>query len=235
MKSILIKSQDRETHQIRSHDFNVELGVMVEGQYLLQHAHIPNTCYNVNASNNTFEIYTTDVPVWSEIVLDPGNYNANTLANEIRIKCDLVNPLNPFVVSVSSVTGKLTIATTSIQLGIRFKGKSTQLMGFTGDINNNNAYTGDNVIFLNYPVSIGLEIDSCDGDNYENAVSKTSGTLFIPMNLDFGFYRALPSSDFQQVVNFNRTRVLRIRIVDTSDGSLIDLNGGNYELLFTRV
>ena len=50
--NLLIKSSDRTTGS--SSNFKVESTHIIEGEYMLKHAIIPSTIYNVNRHNNTF-------------------------------------------------------------------------------------------------------------------------------------------------------------------------------------
>lgn len=244
---MLIKSEDRSNGV--SHDFTYDFNHSVEGTYLLKHAFIPNTCYNIDNHNNHFEINTINNRI--QIYLTPGNYNSTLLSVEVKNKIEqqvlaIEGAVIICTVSVSPITGKMKIQintqgniTNSLAL---FFFNAQQLLGFSQipyafiPIGLNLIeITSPNVIHLNYAVSIGIQISTVTNHNYENALTMSCGSVYIPMNLDFGFYKSLPSGDFPQYLIFNRSKSCQIKVINTSNGSPINLNGGNYELFFSKI
>ena len=230
MTSLLIKSVDRVGGS--SHNMVYDAGRVVEGSFLVKHVFVPNTCYNVNSYNNQFQL-TLDGIAFTTVSLTEGNYTSATLAVELVLQCDAV--ATAFTATISTISGKLILSKNS-SFGLRFPNPKVALMlGFDGtDTGLSASHTGSKVVHLNYAVSIGVQIDSVINTNYENGATQIGGAIYVPMNLSFGFYKSLPSGDYNQVVKFNRCRHMRIQLVDTTDGTLIDLNGGEYEVLLAK-
>ncbi len=72
--NLLIKSADRTAGS--SSNFKVESTHIIEGEYMLKHAIIPSTIYNVNQSNNTFVL--NEGGAESVIPIPIGNYTQDT-------------------------------------------------------------------------------------------------------------------------------------------------------------
>lgn len=228
--NILIKSENRTSGP--SHNCYIELRNILDGEYVLTNAAIPNTMYNVTTSNNQLSVRTALNP-WTTIQLTPGNYSAFSLSVELKTRLDAFE--TTFTASISNISGLLTISKDT-WFQVRFT-NSGDLLGFNTNRDTQMllSYTGEDVIDLSFPVSLGINISETTSDNYENLATGQTGNLYIPMSLEFGFYKMLPMSDFKQSITLRRTRNLRIEIVNTSDSSQVNLNGGNYELLLTRI
>jgi hypothetical protein len=73
-------------------------------------------------------------------------------------------------------------------------------------------------------------------NNYYNIKESVAGNIYVPLDVAFGSYRSYPFSDFPQIINFEQpVRSLKISVVNTSTNNTVDLNGGNYEILLSRV
>lgn len=235
--SIVIKSEDRKTNT-PSHDAHYELGRSIEGTYELLCLNIPSTAYNINEYNNT--IRTTDDNItFYDIVIPLGNYTSTTLITELdtQLNVPAYGSGLVFTTAISGTTGKITFTGTQ-PFGINFLNKSNKTYGFD---NANQltplvvSLTGDNIIDLGKPNSIGIQISDAHNHNTENVVSMVSTSLFASLNASFGFYQRLDKGDYSQFVTFKRTRALKVKIVDTSDNTLINLNGGNYTIVLRKV
>lgn len=239
--SIIIKSEDRKTGTT-SHDAHYELARAIEGTYELLSLNIPSTAYNINEYNNKL-VTTADNITFFNITIPVGNYTRSTLETELDKQLNLGggDPYGTGLVitsTISSLTGKITFSGTQL-FGINFLDKkASKTFGF----NNSNqltplttSLTGDNIIDLGKPNSIGIQISDAHNHNTENVVSMVSTSLFASLNASFGFYQRLDKGDYTQYVTFKRTRALKVKIVDTSDNTLINLNGGNYTIVLRKV
>lgn len=246
---MLIKSEDRSNGS--SHNFICELSIPVEGKYLVKNCFIPNTCYNIDSHNNHFALTTATHTI--HITIPPGNYTRVTLSTILQTL--IVNRFFEVqgltvscIANVSTVTGKLTITIDLLgnqfvvnQVNIIPYGKVYNVLGiqnkttlFVSSNGIDRVLFGSNIIQLTHATSLGVIIGS-PINNYENVTTSAIGNIYIPMNLEFGFYRMLTSGEFPQYVYFERTRSISIKVVDTSDGSLLSLNGGNFELFLSKV
>ena len=252
MNSILIKSSDRELGT-PSHNFNLPLHHTVEGKYIVKHAMIPNTMYNIYDQNNKFSfltVTTTDI-----ITLTPGNYSAADLTAELKLQMELLPNITTCTASISGTTGKLSIDLDMLApevlvrilfnvIGIaqdvknigRVLGMNTlESVVFTNTVANTWSTTGDSVIHLNHAVSVAIQIDSAGNGNFENVCTGSGAQIYVPLSLGFGFYKTLSSGEFPQYISLKRSRSLKIRVVDTSNDRPINLNGGEIEILMEKL
>ena len=233
MKNILIKSKDRRAGSSSNFTYQSKCGL--DGDFLLKSMLIPNSIYNVETSNNVFTLFENSLN--KTVTLSEGSYTGGTLATELELKLDTASGgYNTYTVSFLEPQGKLQLtAGTNFQLlfpdtnTARTYGFDVPVTGFGLSL------TSSQVVDLASPASIGIEIRETNIDNYENPSTMATASLYVPIDSGFGFYKSLDVSDFPQVVKFNKIRNLSIRVVDTTTNETIELNGGEFEMLFSRV
>lgn len=233
--TILIKSIDRQAGT--SSNFTTFSSLIIEGTYILKYCVIPNTIFNVNESNRRFKLvrgastYSLQLPV--------GNYNPDSFVAMLSAGMSSIDVANPYAVTYDPATYAITINNTAFNsFGLVLPSVAVRsLFGISVETTAiNSSITGDSVINLGSPDSIGIQIQQSQTRGFENIASDCCGTLYVPLNKAFGTYQALSSLELPQHVSFNqRQRQLNIRVVDTSTNEELDLNGGNFELLLSRV
>ena len=233
MKNILIKSKDRKIGT--SSNFLYQSMCGLDGDFVLKSLLIPNTIYNVGENNNGFTLFENSVN--KTVVLTKGNYTGGTLATELKLKLDAASGgFNVFTVSFLEAQGKLQI-TAGSTFRLIFPDKDVaRTYGFkfiASDLGVST--TSDQVIDLSSPASVGIEVRETQIDNYENIATMATASFYVPIDSGFGFYKSLEVSDFPQIVKFNKIRTLNIRVVDTTTNETFELNGGEFEMLFSRV
>lgn len=240
-RTILIKSQDRNTGGSNtSSNFYIQSRDVLEGLYEVKHILIPNTTYNIHDNNSEITLHET-APVGSYLIgIYPGSYTGAQLAAVLQTAFNGVG-VQPFTVSLNQITGKLVILCTTFQsFSISFPNiHCSRTYGFGEALQTQTAagIASTHVINLSHPDSLGVQIKQlhCSTTAYENIVTRSSGALYVPFNATFGYFVALPSQQLYQTVHFHRSTGLNISIVDTSTNQILDLNGGEWELLLSKV
>jgi hypothetical protein len=236
MDNLLIKSIDRSSGT--SSDFKLYSKLVLEGTYLLKHAVIPNTIYNVNETNNRFVLNEGGLDI--AITLPVGNWASSGTFEAMVGEALTLAGTYTYTAVIDPNTHKLVLINNSASLFsldfTQVESRSKQLLGFELD------HTGlsypvmsTGVVNLGSPVSSGIQLDQSTSRNYENVMTDSAGTIYIPFNTSFGSFKSLPSIDLPQYVKFERReRYLRVRVVDTSTNEPLDLNGADFELLLTK-
>lgn len=242
-KTILIRSKDRTNvpeNATTSSNFVIQSRDLLDGTYVVKSVIIPNTSYNLHATNDTITLNETAPVASFPISLEHGNYNAPELASLVQLAFNSVG-VQTFAVSVNAITGKLKVVCTSGQnFSISFPNPETsKTYGFVGIATTAQqvVLVGNHVVSLGYPESVGIHIRelTCSHSAYENIATRASGSIYVPLSEQFGFYKALMSSDLYQTVTFHRNSKLSISIVDPSTNQVVDLNGSDWEMLLTQV
>lgn len=232
MNNLLIRSNDRYSGD--SHSFVVKSQEILEGRYILKHAIIPNTLYNV--SHNTVFVLQED-GAEKTVMLTAGSYSVAQLASELKTQLDTASAgFNVFTINLLARQGKLNITSSNV-FSLWFPDLTTAgLLGLSSlQSEAGTNLTSDVVVQLASPASVGVEIRETDKDNYTNITTGAAGTLYIPIDSAFGFYKSLDDHNFRQTLVFNKARNLTIKIVDTATNEGINLNGGEFELLFSKI
>ncbi len=222
----LIKSADRMSG-ITS-NFTMYSKQILEGSYLVKNIVIANSLYNVNESNNKFILNegTVDIPV--EIPI--GNYSVTTLQPALSNVLTAAGT-RVYTASINSLTSKLTI---SNDTSGTFYIAGSSLLGIDSQVLAH-PVVGTSIVNLGYPQSLGIQIQQSNTNGFENLVTDTCGTIYVPMNISFGAYETIPSIDLPQYVKFQRRdRHLDIRVFDTSTNETVDLNGIDFEILLSK-
>jgi hypothetical protein len=235
MNNILIKSIDRQSGTTENFKSYSKL-VIEKGKYLLRYVMIPNTIYHVNNSNNTL-ILEEGLNTYN-ITLDIGNYDYSSFSTMLSTILTNTGAFT-YTVTINSFTYKLYISSTgSFKLNlqnIRIK----SLLGFNDDLptsDGSNNLLSDNIVNLGSISSVGINISGCSTIGFENLATSALSTFYVPLNKGSGTYVSIPSNELRQVIEFKtRVRQLEISVVDTSTNDVIQLNGGEYEILMSRI
>lgn len=232
MKNILIKSIDRSSGT--SSNFIIKSKDILDGNYVLKNLIIPNSLYNVTDQNNTFTLFENSTS--KQVIIPIGNYTSTQFSTELNTQLDASSSgFNTFTTTISNTTAKLTItAGNTFQLIFPNDG-SRRLLGYNElETDITTSITSDNIIDLAKPTSIGIEIKESNIENFENISTRASACIYIPFNVTSGFYQSLNIDDFEQTIHFNKIRNLSISVVNTSDNTQLDLNGGEFEILLSK-
>ena len=237
---VLIKSLDRQSGS--SSNFTTDSTLILEGDYILKYAIIPNTIFNVNESNRRVTLLEGLIAGASvyPILLPVGNYTADTFVDMLSTVLSAVSPFNTYLATYDPLTFQLTIQdqTLSIfRLDLSASPQVRALLGFNVMMTAlDTQTTGTGVLNLGSPDSLGIQVQQSETRGFENVATDTCGTIYVPLNKTFGSYQSLSSLELPQYVRFNqRQRQLNIRVVDTSTNPEVDLNGSNFELLLSKV
>lgn len=252
-KSILVRSTDRLASSASSNSFECKFQEPIEGYYVLRWATIPNSLYNVTSSNN--QIYFIESTVSYVGTIEPGNYTGKTLATAIETAMDAVSPV-VHTVFFNPITGKLSVfvgvGTVGFEFGSNTLNTAAKVMGFAdADVAEAANVEGVKSVFLGYPLSLGIQFTASSTVNFKTAggqyrttpsgaqawETKTSGAqLIIPLLASYGVYNFNSSDVHRQVFHVKAGRkVMRFSIIDPGTNAVVDLNGGEWEMLWERV
>lgn len=230
-KNFLIKSSDRDSGT--SDNFILRSNAILHGEYLVKHVLIPNTIYNINNSNNYFQLI--DNSVAKDIQIPVGNYSINALPTVLKTLLDTASAsYNTYTVLFNSITSKLTISATN-PFYIN-PGNATTILGIPFTTSLSTSVTSTNIVSLGYPTSLGITIDQANNDNICNIKTTSTSTIYVPMNVLYGYYKTIDIQELEQKLLFNQpVRQINIRVVDTSTNTIVSLNGAEYEILLTEI
>lgn len=234
--NLLIKSRDR-TSGTSSNFLIASSTYNVEGEYLLKYALVPNGFYNVNSQNSTFQF--DEGAGLITVSLTQGNYDVTTLSTLVANALTTASGAGrTYSASIGAASNRITISNDlsgDTSLDFSLQPRAANLLGFsTSTVAAIHPVVGDQAVDLSSPSSIGILINQASERGYDNIGSQNCGTFYIPLNQAFGSYVSLSPHDLPQIATFKRTRILQIRLVDTSSGEPLDLNGLNFELLLIR-
>jgi hypothetical protein len=232
-KQIIIDSKDRASYSTGSHDFYIELKELCEGRYKVQYVYIPNTFYNITASNCVF--YFND-GTDRNCSIAAGNYTASNLATALTTALNASGTSITFAVTYSTSTLKMTVSGNS-NFTLKFGSYSTNsiasMIGFASSDSGVAAgsFVGANVVDLSYPRCILVDI------NQTPKVASTSnavGTVAIPLDVlssDIATFKS--ESDYDLFLTLPRTNRLQFMIRDDR-GQALNLNGADWYLILRR-
>ena len=238
-QNILIKSADRESGS--SHDFVFKSHCLLDGNYIVKNVIIANTFYNINERNNTFLVNSSAISSPpATITITPGNYNVCSIITELTSKLDAITSPSTWTITYNQITSKLTFNHQNPFTFI-FKDLNTaKTYGFSKLITELSIFSApdwvlacDQVINLSAPNSIGIAIRECN-DNVENAKTLSSCSIYLPLDASFGYYKNLDVNEFEQKLKFKHNRELNFKVIDTSNNSVVELNGSDFEILITK-
>ena len=240
MKHVLIRSYDRKSPAVTStNDFGLTFREPLEGRYLVKWAAIPNTIYNINASNNV--LYWIVLGVDYSVTLTQGNYTGPELAAEIKIAMDGEPVLaDTYNATYDSITAKITVTTAAANVwGWRFATFTTNSAAWALGLHALDSalalsQVSDKPVFLGLPMSVGLRIDGIGMEGYWTANSQNAA-IFVPIASDFGSYQIISPDVLPQFIRFRHgTRFIRLRVVNVDSGEPISLNEAEWEMLLEK-
>jgi hypothetical protein len=238
--SLLIRSADRDSGA-GSHSFTKSLNFGLQGRFLVAHAIIPATAYSVQTGYNDTIYFDEGGPLIT-CTIPQGNYTTTTIATAVGTAMTAAT-LNArtYTAAVSTLTEVMTI-TGSSNFSLRFATGVTAtartVLGYAAaDTTAATTAVGGSVVNLGGPVSLNIGVtEAKSGSFYVPTPSREfRGQILVPMVVGSGFYQTLVPRDLPQIVEFDQpARVLHITVTD-SGGNLINLNGGDWQLLLRKV
>ena len=125
---------------------------------------VPVTFYNINSTNQAFSVIETTGTLTVDVTITSGNYNSTTFSTELKTILDAESLANgntlTYTVSISTITGKLTISATGDFLVSLTS--SSKITGFREATTTASSATGDSVINLSGPRNIYLRSNLAD-------------------------------------------------------------------------
>ena len=230
-KNLLIKSADRDAGS--SSNFIIRSNEILHGEYIVNHVLIANTIYNIDVNNNYFQLI--DNSSTTNVYITPGNYNSSTFPAALKVLLDIASGgYNVYTVTFSTTTSKMTLSASNV-FSIN-PGLATSIFGISSTSSPSTSLTSASIVSLGYPSSLGIIIDQANNDNIHNIKTSSTSTIYIPMNILYGYYKTMDTQEFEQRLIFNQAvRQINIRVIDTSTNTTVSLNGGEFEILLKEV
>lgn len=210
----------------------------------VESAAIPRSWYAINGYNNTFTF--SSVPGSGPITLTPGNYNATQLAVAVQTAVRaLAGGLSAFTCSYDSVTNKLQM-TLAVSFSISDVGVATaRWLGFVrGSTSMTASFSPGPALYVLLPpqvldlsytktLRIVSNIHSMtvaqQGNELQDSVRGTIAMLNVSVAPQ-GIILYRPQMPDEHILARNTVEGLTFTLAD-DDGNVIDMNGGDYELL----
>jgi hypothetical protein len=235
VRHLLIQSVDRISGT--TDDFVVKIPpLMGVGQVSLLSASIPNTLYNITATNNT--IYWTRGGALSATI-PAGAYSVTDLCLALATAMDTADGVETYQVSYSPVTMKISIICTAATVLTCTNTTNSMWyeIGFdtAADTGSATSHTADNVLRLDFPPFVLISISEI-----------TSAEAATTANFRANFCVSMShNSQYVEVFNENSNFVnrqlytlgaginsMRIRL-QRPDGTSAGLNGGDWSMLLS--
>ena len=230
-KNLLIKSSDRDSGS--SSNFIIRSNEILHGEYIVNHVLIVNTIYNIDVNNNYFQLI--DNSEIKNVYITPGNYNSSTFPIALKVLLDTASGgYNVYTVTFNTTTPKMTISASNV-FSIN-PGLATSVFGINSTSSPSTSLTSTNIVTLGYLSSLGIVIDQANNSNIHNIKTSSTSTIYIPMNILYGYYKTMDTQELEQRLIFNQAvRQIYIRVIDTSTNKTVSLNGGEFEILLKEV
>jgi hypothetical protein len=210
----------------------------------VESAAIPRSWYVINNYNNTFTF--TSVPGSGTITLTPGNYNATQLALAVQTAVRaLAGGLSGFACTYDSVTNKLQM-TLAVTFSISDVSTSTaRWLGFSRGVTSLSAsfspgpalyvLSPPQVLDLSYTKTLRIisSIHSMTVAQQGNELQDSIRGTIAVMNVSVapqGIILFHPPVPDEHILVRNTVESITFTLAD-DDGNVIEMNGGDYELL----
>jgi len=192
-------------------------------------AQIPCSYYNVNENNNKL-IYNLNSGEPIDVIIEPSNYNINTLITELKLH------MNGFEITYNNMTGKLTFEHHTFIIKFYNESICFELLGFSNKDHVStfgNTIASDSVINLYTVQMIQIASDNFILDNIDSYTPNNSNILqSLPVTSAFGsiiHYSNL--HDLQSDINTTRNLTnLHIMLLNQND-EVIQLNGSHWSIV----
>lgn len=192
---------------------------------------LPNAVYRVDSSNNV--LYFS----FGNIVVPPGFYSASTITTTIQALLQVVSPY--YSVTINPLTYLMTISNSAFNFECLFSNTLNSLapdLGFLEvDSGVGQSFTAPKVIGLMNPQQLYINIGEF-GTGFTRTTSGLTYTYRFTVNVLTGDIVDVIFYDYHQnVIDFKTPKYLgslNISLYD-QDGVLINLNGINYQLVFS--
>ena len=236
----LLRSKDRTANSANSHNFQLDLkGTSIDaGTYNIEFINMQNTAYTIRTGVNT-TIYFTEDATNKTASLTPGYYTESTLPTAIKTALDTASGgFATFTVTISASTKRLTIASTqafSLTFGTNTSASIAKTLGFLPtDTGAATSQTATQIVNLSDPLSANIQIKQATAGGF-SCLGGAWGQILVPLDVQFGYYKAYTTDDFPQKLIFNKkTSKLEIEVRDL-EGNLLDLNGSEFEMLLRQI
>ena len=236
---LLIRSIDRQTASDATSDFKISLPNPLNGSYIVSNILIPNTVYMFESGIND-KIYFYEDATAKTAVIPVGIYTSSNISSAIKTTLDTASGgYNTYTVSYSETTQKLTFSAGNafyFNWSANTGDACYRQLGFNKDTDTASATSrvSPNVIDLIGTPSILMRIDQAS-ESLESTGDNVLCTMWLPVSTSFGgYFQYIPSAFNLQKLTFNKTKHLRMKIYN-SYSQEVSLNGGNYEILLTKI
>jgi len=231
---LAIRSKDRQGTS--SSDFRIKVQQPISGTYILSHAHIPNTIYNVRDDNNSIVV---QVGQYAPVTLHvpPGFYGVNELLQALQTQLHTADAT--VSCSYDDRTARITIARPSgLALDFTAATSIAPLLGFEAEMF---AYavshTASSVLDLTSKhMSFNIVVQA-HGVSYSTTDTEGRQSSFIIPNTEnsMGLVNYNVKTSYDQCIHFrSAVREMHIQLLD-ADFTPVDLQGGEWMMVYTKI
>lgn len=219
IKHLVINSKDRISGDESQFIVNIPTISGLNAVELLQ-AYLPNTIYNITASNNTI-LWNNGAPNTS--TLTPGAYDINTIIAEI------ISQTGWTTVTASYSTFRLTF-TNAVAFSLT-GGTALDILGFNPQAIAL-SHVGNYAIRLDIPKTYIIKIDQLHSGNIYTTNNNHSGNFVIISKVNSGmidYYSK--NTDFNICNAYQGQNITQLNVSIYENGTLLDLNGSDWSFI----
>lgn len=235
MRRLFIRSSDKISASQSTSNFTINLQRPISGEYVFKGISLHTPIFNVYAGVND-AVYTSR----GNFTLTPGAYSTSNIASTLQTAFRTVDAA--FSVSYSTLTGLITVTLNQVftlNWSQSTGSDAASFLGFTSGVDTASAMTatGTNAVDF-YPIkNVFISFAEASFDLVSShAQGCPRGSLIVPNAAAYGTY--VPWSDVpkDQVVKFDRTKVLTITCFTDGLQSISNLfNGQHWTMLLEKI
>lgn len=232
MCDIEIHSRDRLTATDSTNSFNVNFSSKPRfSKARLKSVNIPLTEFTINSNNNKIDFRDVTGETNYSVTIPSTSYNPTTLATAIKTALD-AEALNPWTVSYSSSTSKLTISNGSNFILLFGSGSniSTSIAKTLGFFKNDTE-SGTSVISNSVQLNRGPVYHININELYENNISSSGQSYNFSFPVAGNFADILnwenPSKKMYDYKEIKEINIMNVTLMQ-NDGTLVDINESDW-------
>ena len=227
MKYLKIDSALRTTGTPSNFRLKLPRNVLKGEEFELVYAHIPQTFFTLDETNNTFVFDEGGGPL--TCLLTPAYYTNASVLTELQTQLNAVGGLT-YTVTLAANTQRISVTVASGTFSLGMNGVVSPL-GFVADTGVAGSHTATQLLNLERHQSLLLDVN----DTLELEGSGYASTFVIPSDVDtLQVVDYTPSDHFRQTMEFRSdTNMLKVRLKDQGNRD-IDLKGAEWYMVLKR-
>lgn len=230
--SILINTANRENFETtNAGDCRLVLSsTLSQGRYAVVGGQIQNTVYTVTSALNTL-VYVDNSAATRTVTITAGYYTGATLISALKTAMDTASNPQTFTLTLDTATQKITFTSAS-NFSITYASSTiAPIIGLRADKATGTSAVMDTTINLTHSFN-GAFIEISEAQDKGNDLkNNVQWSLYYPMSVGSGSLLVLGSEEVPQILTFSTqigTFTIRVR---NQRGTVVDMNGGELQLL----